>query len=161
VTSITLRLARPGDVTDIASIWHQGWRDGHLGHVPEGLAAVRTEDSFRLRAAQRVSDTVVACAGGSVAGFIMVVGDEVEQVYVSAASRGTGVATILLAEAERLVHAAGYRRAWLAVVAGNGRARHFYERQGWSDDGLIDYPAATEDGTISIPAHRYIKQLDG
>lgn len=161
MTSVTLRPARSRDVNDIASIWHQGWRDGHLGHVPESLAAVRTEDSFRRRAAQRVPDTVVACAGGAVAGFIMVVGDEVEQVYVSAAARGTGVATILLAEAERLVGAGGYRRAWLAVVAGNARARHFYERQGWSDDGLIDYPAATEDGTISIPAHRYIKQLDG
>jgi hypothetical protein len=35
------------------------------------------------------------------------------------------------------------------------------ERQGFSDDGMIDYPAATLDGTISIPARRFIKQLDG
>jgi GNAT superfamily N-acetyltransferase len=154
-----LRPAQPRDVDEIAAIWHQGWRDGHLGHVPDSLTAARTEDSFRLRAGQRVGETVVASVDGAVAGFIMVTGDEVEQVYVSAAHRGTGVAAVLLAEAERLVKAAGYPRAWLAVVAGNDRARRFYARQGWTDDGLIDYPAATADGPIHIPAHRYVKQV--
>jgi GNAT superfamily N-acetyltransferase len=158
---VALRAARPGDADDIAAIWHQGWRDGHLGYVPEALLAVRTEESFRLRAAQRIDDTVVACVGQAVAGFIMVVGDEVEQVYVSRAHRGTEVAAALLAEAERLVLAGGYQRAWLAVVAGNARARRFYERHGWADDGPFDYPAAAADGPIHIPARRYIKHLDG
>jgi ribosomal protein S18 acetylase RimI-like enzyme len=154
-----LRPARPDDAGEIAAIWYQGWRDGHLGHVPDALTAARTEDSFQLRAAQRVDETVVASVDGAVAGFIMVVDDEVEQVYVSGAHRGTGVAASLLAEAERLVKEAGYPRAWLAVVAGNDRARRFYARQGWTDDGLIDYPAASADGPIHIPAHRYIKQV--
>jgi hypothetical protein len=101
-------------------------------------------ESFRSRAAQRVGDTVVAVAGEGrqVAGFVMVVADEVEQVYVSTAHRGSGVAGLLLAEAERLVAVAGHRRAWLAVVAGNTRARRFYERCGWADDELFDYAAA-------------------
>jgi GNAT superfamily N-acetyltransferase len=154
-----LRPARPEDAGEIATIWYQGWRDGHLGHVPDALTAARTEDSFQLRAAQRVDETVVASVDGAVAGFIMVVDDEVEQVYVSGAHRGTGVAASLLAEAERLVKEAGYPRAWLAVVAGNDRARRFYARQGWTDDGLIDYPAASADGPIHIPAHRYIKRV--
>jgi ribosomal protein S18 acetylase RimI-like enzyme len=160
MSTTVLRPAEPDDAGEIAAIWHQGWRDGHLGHVPDALASVRTEDSFQLRARQRVDDTVVASADGAVAGFIMVTGDEVEQVYVSADHRGTGVAGILLAEAERLVKAAGYPSAWLAVVAGNERARRFYERQGWTDDGLFDYPAATADGPIHVPAHRYIKQFE-
>lgn len=158
---ITLRPASPGDANDIAAIWHEGWRDGHLGRVPEALLEARSEKSFRLRAAQRVDSTVVACADEKVAGFIMVAGNEVEQVYVSSAHRGTGVAGVLLAEAERLVRAGGYLHAWLAVVPGNARARRFYERHGWVDDGPIDYPAATADGPIRVPAHRYIKQLGG
>ncbi|HWD42384.1 MAG TPA: hypothetical protein VHM23_01435 [Actinomycetota bacterium] len=52
--------------------------------MPAELTAARQEDSFRTRAARRIGDTTVAVAGGEVAGFTMVVGDEVEQVYVAA-----------------------------------------------------------------------------
>jgi GNAT superfamily N-acetyltransferase len=112
-----------------------------------------------LRAAERVSDTVVAIVDDAVAGFVMVVDDEVDQVYVSQHHRGTGAAAALLAEAERLVEANGYERAWLAVVAGNARARRFYERNGWADEGPFDYSAASAAGPITVPAHRYAKRV--
>ncbi|HEX8859964.1 MAG TPA: GNAT family N-acetyltransferase [Actinomycetes bacterium] len=156
---VTLRQATADDAPTIAEIWHLGWRDGHLGFVPQELVAARHEGSFRTRAAQRVGDTTVAVVGGEVAGFVMVVGDEVEQVYVSARHRGTGVADTLLAEAERQVAQAGHPTAWLAVVAGNTRARRFYERRGWSDAGPFHYAAAGGDGPISVPARRYVKRL--
>jgi GNAT superfamily N-acetyltransferase len=155
----TIRPAEPGDATSIAEIWHLGWRDGHLGFVPEELMHVRTEDSFQARAAQRVSDTTVAVIDGEVAGFVMVVGDEVEQVYVSALHRGGDIADALLREAERQVRAAGHPAAWLAVVAGNARARRFYERNGWIDEGPFQYAAASEHGPITVPSHRYVKDL--
>jgi GNAT superfamily N-acetyltransferase len=101
----------------------------------------------------------VAIVGETVAGFVMVVDDEVEQVYVAREYRGTHVAVVLLAEAECLVAMNGHRRAWLAVVAGNSRARRFYERHGWIDDGLVDYPAATASGRILVQAHRYAKRV--
>ncbi|GIG91198.1 GNAT family N-acetyltransferase [Plantactinospora endophytica] len=158
---IALRPAVADDAEAVSAIWLAGWRDGHLGHVPEALVAVRTPESFRSRAAQRVGDTVVAVAGPErrVVGFVMVVGDEVEQVYVDRAERGTGVAGLLLGEAERLVAAAGHRRAWLAVAPGNARARRFYERSGWADDGVFDYPAAVAGETMPVPCHRYGKPL--
>jgi GNAT superfamily N-acetyltransferase len=109
------------------------------------------------RAAGRVADTVVAEVGGLVAGFVMVVGDEVEQLYVGAAYRGTGVAGALLDDAERRVRERGHRRVWLAVASGNVRARRFYERQGWVDEGPFDYPAEGPDGPIPVPCHRYAK----
>lgn len=80
----------------VADIWHLGWQDGHLGFVPQALVGARTEDSFRSRAAERIGDTTVAIVDGAVAGFVMVVDDEVEQVYVSALHRGTGVAAVLI-----------------------------------------------------------------
>jgi GNAT superfamily N-acetyltransferase len=101
----------------------------------------------------------VAVVDGEIAGFVLVVDDEVEQVYVSAAHRGTGVADALLAEAERRVRASGHARAWLAVVAGNARARAFYERAGWRDEGPFDYGAAGDNGTIAVPCRRYTKQV--
>jgi ribosomal protein S18 acetylase RimI-like enzyme len=152
---VTLRRARTADAPAVASIWTAGWRDGHLGHVPAELADARTAESFRVRAADRVADTTVAEVGDVVAGFVMVVGDEVEQVYVSSAHRGSGVAGVLLAEAERLVAADGHPIAWLAVVPGNERARRFYERCGWTDDGAFDYEAAQ----IKVPCRRYVKQV--
>ena len=155
-----IRPAEPGDAAAVAEIWRDGWRDGHLGHVPDELVRLRTDESFRLRAAERVGDTIVAVVDGEIAGFIMVVGDEAEQVYVSAAHRGKGVADALLGEAERQVRANGHDVAWLAVVAGNARARAFYERMDWQDDRGFDYEAAVEDGsTVSVPCRRYVKNV--
>ena len=157
--AVTVRRARRDDAQAVGKIWHDGWRDGHLGHVPDDLVAVRTEASFLSRASDRVGDTVVAVVDEAVAGFVMVVGDEVEQVYVSEDHRGTGVAAVLLAEAERLVALNGHERAWLAVVDGNARARRFYERHGWTGEGVFDYPAASATGPIAVPAHRYTKRV--
>ena len=157
--AVTLRRATPEDASDVADIWYRGWQDGHLGFVPQELVDARTEDSFRARASQRVGDTTVASVDGSVAGFVMVVDDEVEQVYVSAHHRGAGTAALLMGEAERQVRANGHEKAWLAVVAGNTRARAFYEKAGWLDEGPFDYAAGTEDGPIAVPSHRYTKIL--
>ncbi len=82
-----------------------GWHDAHPGHVPEGLTARRTLEAFHERAPKRVADTTVAELDGRVVGFVMVVGDEVEQVYVGATARGTGLAATLLSEAEAQVAA--------------------------------------------------------
>ena len=156
---VILRPATVEDVSSIASIWYRGWRDGHVGHVSEELTSVRTERSFRSRAAQRVPDTTIAGIEGAVAGFVMVVGDEVEQVYVGEDHRGSGVASVLLAEAERRVQQGGHDTAWLAVVAGNERARRFYTKHGWVDEGPFDYRAEGPDGPITVPCHRYVKAV--
>ena len=155
----TLRKARRDDAGAVADIWHLGWQDAHLGFVPQELSEARTKESFRVRASNRVDDTTVAIVDGAVAGFVMVVDDEVEQVYVSALHRGTGVAALLMDEAERQVRANGHGEAWLAVVAGNARARAFYERAGWHDEGLFDYAATAEGGPITVPCRRYTKLL--
>ena len=155
----TLRPAEEADAGAITEIWRLGWADGHLGNVPDALVAVRTPETFRSRTIEGLPHTTVALVGEAVAGFVMVVDDEVEQVYVSAAHRGSGVAGVLLAEAERQVAAEGYREAWLAVAAGERRARRFYERSGWSDAGMFDYPANTAEGPIPVPCHRYIKAV--
>ena len=157
--TVTLRRARTEDVPAIARIWHAGWPDGHLGNVPDALLAFRDEASFGRRAAERVADTMVAVVSGDVVGFTMVVGDELEQIYVAAAYRGLGVADALISDAERRIRAAGHDRAWLAVVPGNARAQRFYERRGWTDQGRIGYPAETGSEPVQVPAQRYVKRL--
>ncbi|GAB7039482.1 MULTISPECIES: GNAT family N-acetyltransferase [Catenuloplanes] len=154
---IELRPAVPADVEAIARLWHRGWHDGHVGSVPEALVAVRTPESFPPRVTDRLAHITVAVDGDEPAGFIMVAGDEVEQVYVAAAHRGTGVAGMLLAEAERQVAAAGHDTARLAVAPGNARARRFYERQGWRDGGGFDFRAEVGDTILLVPVRRYLK----
>lgn len=154
-----IRRAVPTDAERIARIWYTGWFDGHDGRVPRELYAYRGEDSYPERVASRLEHTWVAERDAEVVGFVVVVGDEVEQVYVDAAAGGTGVAAALLARAERVVADAGHERAWLAVVAGNDRARAFYARAGWEDAGEFPYEAETSDGTITVPCRRYEKRV--
>ena len=97
----------------------------------------------------------VAESRGQPVGFVVVKGDEVEQIYVDRTARGTGVAARLLRMAEAEIRRAGHRHAWLAVVAGNQRARAFYARLGWRDAGPFSYLAETEIGPLAVPSHRY------
>ena len=50
-------------------------------------------------------------------------------------SWGSGVGAALLAAATEELRGSGYRQAVLWVLVGNGRARRFYEREGWEPDG--------------------------
>jgi ribosomal protein S18 acetylase RimI-like enzyme len=153
-----LRPAAPDEVEAIAALWHQGWRDGHLGHVPEALEGHRRLVDFRKRVPPRLAQTTVAAGASGILGFVMLHDDEVEQLYVAAEARGTGVARALLEHAERAI-ALRYAVAWLAVAEGNARARRFYERSGWRDQGGLAYPAEIEGGTLLVPCRRYEKAL--
>lgn len=156
----SIRPAAPADMAAVADLWHEGWHDGHAGHVPDGLTAVRTLSAFHERTPARVPDTAVAVSeDGSVVGFVMVVGDEVEQAFVARAARGTGLASALLAEAERRVADAGHATAWLAVVVGNARARRFYEKHGWVDGGDLPYDVVASGATFVSPCRRYVKRV--
>jgi putative acetyltransferase len=162
MTDPILRPATADDVDAIGSLFHQGWHDVHPGHVPDGLTERRTPEAFHDRVAQRVTqtgETTVAEVDGTVAGFIMVSGDEAEQVYVDRAFRGSGVAALLLTEAERQIAAGGYDVAWLVVVRGNERAQAFYAKQGWIDEGDFDYPVTALGESFISPCRRFTKRL--
>lgn len=156
---VTIRPGASADAATVADIWHEGWHAAHPGHVPDGLTARRTLAAFHERASQRVADTTVAEVDGRVLGFVMVVGDEVEQVYVGRDARGSGLAGVLLAEAERQVEAAGHEVAWLAVATGNARARAFYAKHGWSDAGDLAYEVEALGERFVSPCRRYEKRV--
>lgn len=114
-----------------------------------------------------VADAVVDAVAGDadtraqarVVGFVTVRGEEVEQLFVAATHRGSGIAADLLSAGEDRIAAAGYDEAWLAVVAGNTRARRFYERAGWFDGGPLDYQAETPEGPVPVSTRRYLRRL--
>lgn len=156
----SIRAATAEDMAAVADLWHAGWHDGHAGHVPDGLTAARTLTAFHERTPSRVADTTVAVGeAAGLLGFVMVVGEEVEQVFVAPAARGTAVAGVLLDEAERQVAASGHEEAWLAVVTGNARARRFYEKRGWRDEGDLPYEVVAGGETFVSPCRRYVKRV--
>ena len=160
-TAYTIRRARPEEVETLARIWHDAWIDGHLGHVPEELLPYREARHFVSRTRERIANMWVAESGGRPVGFVVAKGDELEQLFVERAARGTGAAAMLLRQGEAEIRRAGHRRAWLAVVAGNRRARSFYSRLGWRDAGAFTYMAQTAAGPMPVPSHRYEIDLAG
>ena len=154
----TLRAATADDIEAIARVWHDGWRDGHVGHVPAALHRHRRLTDFRRRVPALLDITTVATNGSRVVGLVVVRADEIEQLYVDQRARGGRTAAALLRHGEELI-SLRFDRAWLAVVAGNTRARRFYARHGWRDTGAINHPAPIAGGTISVEALRYEKRM--
>lgn len=153
-----LRPALAEDIEAIAALWHRAWFDAHEPLVPKAALGHRNFENFRARVPERIPDTTVALAVSSVVGFVTVKGDHVEQLYVTEAMRGTGVARALLGRAESRI-AARFDRAWLSVAAGNMRARRFYARRGWRDAGGVDFPLPAGESVVIVRARRYEKWL--
>lgn len=157
--ALELRAATETDIPRIAEIWEPAWRDGHLGGVPDELVRIRTPENFVQRSTAIQPHTTLAVLDGSVVGFVAVRDDEIDQLFVDAAARGSGIADTLLRAGEEQIAAAGHPGAWLAVVETNARARRFYERNGWSDGGEFSYTTDAPGGTIEVPCRRYVKPL--
>ena len=157
--AMRVRPAVAAEVDQLAAIWYDGWQDAHASIMPAELARLRTRDSFRERLGAALADTRVAGAPGSPVGFCILKGDELYQMYVSAEARGTGVAGLLMVDAEARLAARGFDRAWLACAVGNNRAARFYEKSGWRRAGVVSYQPDAADGTGPIQVWRYERVL--
>lgn len=153
-----VRPASPSDLEPLARIWYEGWKLAHTGLLPPGLAARRTPESFRERMRDDLSGVRVAGPPVDPAGFCLVRGDELCQLYIDLDARGTGVAAALVADAEECMRAAGVETAWLACAVGNDRAARFYEKQGWRRAGTVMYEPDDAGGAV-VEVWRYEKSL--
>jgi len=156
---VVVRPASEDEVEALARLWADGWRDAHLGIVPDELARLRTPESFRERMAAGLSEVRVAGPPGAPLGFCMLKGDELYQIYVAAEARGSDVAAALLADGEARLAARGVPVAWLACAIGNHRAARFYEKSGWQRIGTWTDPLETSAGTLFLEVWRYEKVL--
>jgi ribosomal protein S18 acetylase RimI-like enzyme len=153
-----IRHATPSDLDPLARIWYDGWKVAHTGLLPPGLAARRTPESFRERARADLASIRVAGPPAEPAGFCLVRGDELCQLYINLGARGTGVAAALVADAEQRMRAAGVETAWLACAVGNDRAARFYEKQGWHRAGTVMHEPDDSGGFV-FEVWRYEKRL--
>lgn len=156
---MTVRAAGPAEIDHLAQLWFDGWQDAHLEVLPAALRRFRTRESFRERLHAALPDVRVVGPVGQPAGFSIVKGDELYQLYVSATARGTAVAAALIADAEARIAHSGIATAWLACAIGNERAARFYEKHGWRRIGTIVSHLDTPDGVFPLEVWRYEKHL--
>jgi GNAT superfamily N-acetyltransferase len=106
----------------------------------------------------------VAVDGPAVVGFTYVGPSETPGaaelygVHVAPERVGTGVGRLLMVSALEQLRGLGEPRAVLWVLAGNARARRFYERGGWAADGA---ERSEPIGTAMTVQLRYGKELGG
>lgn len=132
-----VRAAEAAEIGHLAKLWYDGWQDAHAQIVPAELTRLRTLASFRDRLQAALPNVRVVGPSGAPVGFSIVKGDELYQLYVSAQSRGSGVAAALIADAEARLSEIGVKTAWLACAIGNERAAKFYEKRGWHRAGTM------------------------
>ena len=154
---MNVREAAPTELDHLAQVWYDGWQDAHLEILPAGLRRYRTLASFRERLHAALPDVRVVGPVGEPIGFAIVKGNELYQLYVSAAARGTGVAAALIAEAEARIAHSGAAAAWLACAIGNDRAARFYEKHGWRRIATMVSHLDTPDGVFPLEVWRYEK----
>jgi GNAT superfamily N-acetyltransferase len=154
-----IRNAEVGDVSHLAKVWYDGWQDAHADILPAELRRVRTLESFAERLGAALAGVRTSGPTGAPAGFCMVKGDELYQLYVSAKSRGTGLAAALLTDSEDRMFRGGVETAWLACAIGNTRAARFYEKCGWHRAGTMINRLETTEGLFSLEVWRYEKPL--
>jgi GNAT superfamily N-acetyltransferase len=154
-----VRAAEAAEIDQLARIWYDGWHEAHAAILPAELTRLRTLESFRQRLQAALSNIRVVGPLGSPVGFSIVRDAELYQLFVSAPSRGTGVAAALMADAEARLADRGVDTAWLACAIGNERAARFYEKCGWHRAGAMINQAETSNGVFPLEVWRYEKNL--
>jgi len=156
-SSVIVRPLAPEDIVPLARLWHDGWQDGHAAIVPAEFVRHRTLERFEARLRTGEGEAWVTGPVGAPLGFYLLKGGELNQFYVAAAARGTGVAAALIADAEARLAGKGEAIAWLTCAIGNNRAARFYEKSGWRRTGTV---MTIPDGQpLTIEVWRYEKPL--
>ncbi|WGI23001.1 GNAT family N-acetyltransferase [Amylibacter sp. IMCC11727] len=154
-----IRAAQPEDHDALTEIWFNGWVESHAAHVPKELVEMRTRDSFHIRLVDMLETTLVSGPIGAPIGFCAIKNNEIYQMYVSPDGRGTGTASALISAGCDAIKAAGHDQARLDVIAQNPRARAFYEKMGWQNEGLQTVNVDTLDGPFPLDCIVMTKEL--
>ncbi len=153
-----VRRARLDDAAAIAEVHVRTWQDAYE-HVfgAERLAGVTVEQRLpmwrQILRDPAQTALVVEDETGRIVGWCTVAPSrdadadgELWGIYVLSEAWGSGAGTALMAAGLDALRESGYGEAILWVLEDNPRARRFYEREGWTLDGL-----RKEDQFLGVP----------
>jgi len=167
-------VVRPGMSADAEalSVAHvRAWQEGYRGLMPQDyldgltVAGHLTGWQERLANPREGSRLLVATVDEQVAGFAVFgpardpeSGDDGElyAINVHPDHWRAGVGSLLLAEVHAGLADLGHANAVLWVVAGNDRARRFYERHGWTVEAV---ERSEKLPGLTVPEVRYARRL--
>jgi putative acetyltransferase len=101
--------------------------------------------------------TLVAERNGSPVGYVTLLDELIDDIWVAPWAQGQGTGALLLRAGEAAIHANGFAEARLECVAANQGARRFYERHGWR----LARQFVTEQPRPGLAMAEYRKRLDG
>jgi GNAT superfamily N-acetyltransferase len=156
---MNVRDAHESEVDQLASVWYEAWQSGHADLLPPALVRLRTLESFRGRVEANLTSFRVIGPIGAPGGLCSIKDEELYQLFVAAAARGTGAAAILVADAEERLARKGVVTAWLSCAIGNDRAARFYEKCGWRKVGNMVGLYETSEGPFTLESWRFEKVL--
>jgi ribosomal protein S18 acetylase RimI-like enzyme len=166
-----LRQACPEDAFAIGRLHVASWQATYSGQLsPAFLAQLDPVEwaerwRARIRAAEPSSAILIMHSETEPVGFIHVgpypghpEAGEVRAIYVDPARVGQRLGDKLIEAGLAELRQSGFSCAVLWVAAANGRARRFYERNGWEPIGP---PVAKEVAGTALLSQRYERVLDG
>lgn len=151
MTAPPLRPAAPEDYARLADLWAERWADAHAAYSPPELIALRTRADFLRRLHGFGPGLRVLGPPGAPDGFCAILGDHLDQLYVSRALAGTGAARRLMTHALSRIAAAGHPQAVLDCNPSNARAAAFYRKTGWSLRGTETVELNSAAGPYPMP----------
>lgn len=181
----TIREMTLADCPRVSEIRIRGWQRAYKGLIPQPYLdalsvaedAARRRERFERGGADVVNLVAVgapprplkhwgkdgevvgwACHGPYRDGEVRTGDVELYAIYVHPDRIGDGIGSALLRQSTERCGAAGYERMLLWVLEGNAPARRFYERAGFTPDG-VEEPFDV-DG-VAVSEVRYVRALGG
>ena len=137
--------------------WRAAYRNElpahYLDALDEGQRSeywrARLQESLRIILAEQARDLLGFCAHGPARGMSDLTSAwEIYALHVSPELRGSGIGSVLFAEAVSAARAARSAHLALWVLATNSGARRFYEAKGMQADGVAQQRAPAQDVTL-------------
>lgn len=173
---VRIRRGEPGDADALARVQIETWRAAYRGLVPrrrlDALEAARLaavwDEILRGGGPVPGSATLVAEGDGGIRGYACFgpamgwpppapsATAELYALYARPGEWGRGVGSALVRAMDAVLREQGHRSVLLWVLRGNARARRFYARTGWVEDGG-ERPREAPD--LPVPAVRYRRDL--